>query len=80
MKEFTKCLKEQRKNDLNKLRTNWTKFERLGEEMAKTVSESNRNLLLNKWELYLLNATTKAQKDIVEDVITRIKKAHMILP
>lgn len=73
MKEFTKKLYKEREEDLAKLRyRNNSKDEKRTADQVRQSNEAQSNHYTDKWQSYLEQCETHAQKEICEEVLHRI--------
>ena len=73
MKEFTKKLYEEREEDLKKLRyRNNSKDEKRTADQVRQSNEAQAKHYTDKWQSYLEQCETHAQKEICEEVLHRI--------
>lgn len=73
MKEFTKKLYKEREEDLAKLRyRNNSKDEKRTADQVRQSNEAQAKHYTDKWQSYLEQCETHAQKEICEEVLHRI--------
>lgn len=73
MKEFTKKLYKEREEDLEKLRyRNNSKDEKRTADQVRQSNEAQAKHYTDKWQSYMEQCETHAQKEICKDVLHRI--------
>ena len=74
MKEFTNKLYKEREEDLAKLRyRNNSKDEKRTADQVRQSNEAQAKHYTDKWQSYLEQCETPAQKEICEEVLHRIR-------